>query len=115
MLTSELSGGTSATLHLRTRSPVLLYSTAGRLQLRRKALAILYYLAFEGPTRRERLADLLWDSPDPLANLRVELNAINRVLKDFDIVFCDRYQDPLELPREIHLDFTRPGHEDEIL
>lgn len=115
MLTSELSGGTSATLHLRTRGPVLLYSPAGRLQLRRKALAILYYLAFEGPTRRERLADLLWDSPDPLANLRVELNAINRVLKDFDIVFCDRYQDPLELPREIHLDFTRPGHEDEIL
>ncbi len=115
MLTSELSGGASATLHLRTRGPVLLYGPGGRLQLRRKALAILYYLAFEGPTRRERLADLLWDSPDPLANLRVELNAINRVLKDFGITFCDRYQDPLELPRELHLDMSGPGHEDEIL
>ena len=115
MLTSELSRVNSTTLHLRTRGPALLYGSSGKLQLRRKALAILYYLAFEGPTRRERLADLLWDSPDPLANLRVELNAINRVLKDFDIVFCDRYQDPLELPREVQVDLSGPGHEDEIL
>lgn len=115
MLTSEVSVGASSALHLRARGPVLLYGPAGKLHLRRKALAILYYLAFEGPARRERLADLLWDSPDPLANLRVELNSINRVLKKFDMVFCDRYQDPLELPSAIHLDLSGPGQGDEIL
>jgi len=52
------------------------YFTANHkvLNLSRKSLALVSYLALEGkPHHREHLAELLWTTPDALANLRVEL------------------------------------------
>ncbi|EYB69203.1 hypothetical protein DEIPH_ctg011orf0195 [Deinococcus phoenicis] len=44
-----------------------------------KAAALLGYLALEArPHHREHLAELLWDSPDALRNLRVELTRLKQ-------------------------------------
>ncbi|WP_424949543.1 hypothetical protein [Deinococcus sp.] len=44
-----------------------------------KAAALLTYLCLEGQAHhREHLAELLWDTPDPLRNLRVELARLKR-------------------------------------
>lgn len=85
------------------------------MRLRRKALAVIYYLAFEGPTRRERLADLLWESADPLSNLRVELNAINTALQVIQLTFSDNHQDPLVLPRQVRLVLDGNSRDEAIL
>ena len=91
-------------LYLPVRGPARVAGPEGQLRLRRKALAILYYLALEGATHRERLADLLWDGIDPLSNLRVELNAINRELANASLPLFTPYQDPLRLPDGLRLD-----------
>ncbi|WP_310582513.1 hypothetical protein [Deinococcus sp.] len=45
----------------------------------RKAAALLTYLCLEGLAHhREHLAELLWNTPDPLRNLRVELARLKR-------------------------------------
>lgn len=52
------------------------HASRGRqpLQLSSKSVALLSYLTLEGrPHHREHLAGLLWDTPDALRNLRVEL------------------------------------------
>ncbi|WP_344983048.1 hypothetical protein [Deinococcus rubellus] len=44
-----------------------------------KATALLAYLALQRvPVHREQLAELLWDTPDSLLNLRVELSRLRR-------------------------------------
>ena len=91
-------------LYLPVRGPARVAGPEGQLRLRRKALAILYYLALEGATHRERLADLLWDGIDPLSNLRVELNSINRELAGAGLPLFTPYQDPLRLPDGLRLD-----------
>ena len=53
-----------------------------------KAAALLTYLCLEGVAHhREHLAELLWDTPDPLRNLRVELARLKR---DGVVNFPDR-------------------------
>lgn len=104
-----------AELLLYARGPARLRGPGGNVRLRRKALALFYYLAFEGPTRRERLADLLWDSADPLSNLRVELNAINAALRHIPLTFSDNHQDPLVLPRQIRLDLDGSSRDEVIM
>mgnify|MGYP001165755498 CR=1 FL=1 len=103
-MTASSETGGARCLYLPICGPVRLSGPDGRVHLRRKALAVLYFLAFEGPTLRDRLADLLWDGPDPLANLRVEINAINRELAAAGVPQFARYQDPLELPPGLRLD-----------
>ncbi|MFC6667478.1 hypothetical protein ACFP9V_20440 [Deinococcus radiopugnans] len=47
------------------------------LQLSSKSVALLSYLTLEGrPYHREHLAGLLWETPDALRNLRVELTRL---------------------------------------
>lgn len=101
-------------LYLPVRGPVRLVGPAGRHKLRRRSLAILYYLALEGSTRRERLADLLWETADPLSNLRVELNALNVVLRDSGLKAFPAFQDPLQLPEGLKLDL-QSGSSDALL
>src|SRR5690625_293843 len=91
-------------LRLHVHGPAGLSGRQGRLRFRRKSLAILYWLAYEGPTRRERLADLLWDTADPLANLRVELSAINARLREAGLPGLPEHEDPLVLPEGVMLD-----------
>ena len=76
-------------------------STQGRsLPVSTKAAALLTYLCLEGRAHhREHLAELLWDTPDPLRNLRVELARLKR---DGVANFPDRqpmlsFQCPLDL------------------
>ena len=92
------SGSPRMLLKLHVAGPAGLSGPAGRIRLRRRALAILCYLAFEGATRRERLADLLWDTKNPLANLRVELNVIRSALEQAGSPGFRRHEDPLQLP-----------------
>lgn len=96
-------------LQLQVYGPAGLKGPQGRLGLRRKSLAILYWLAFEGPTHRERLADLLWDTADPLSNLRVELNSINNQLRAAGHPGLEPQEDPLSLPRGVVLAPAAPG------
>lgn len=96
--------GDAGYLQLHVHGPAGLSSPWGRLRFRRKSLAILYWLAYEGPTLRERLADLLWDTPDPLANLRVELSAINARLREAGLPGLPENGDPLVLPEGVVLD-----------
>ena len=50
------------------------------LKLSAKAVALLIYLSNQQrPVHREHLADLLWDTPDSLRNLRVELAKLHQL------------------------------------
>ncbi|WP_343758978.1 hypothetical protein [Deinococcus depolymerans] len=49
------------------------------LRLSQKAVALITFLVREGrPQHRERLANLLWNTPGALRNLRVELSRLNQ-------------------------------------
>jgi hypothetical protein len=77
------------------------------ITVRRKSLVLLYHLALEGPTNREELAELLWDSPDTITNLRVELHDLRQRLQEFGVNAFPRGQNPLVLPDRISLSATR--------
>ena len=50
------------------------------LRLPAKTVALLTYLTLQGrPQHREHLAELLWDTPDSLRNLRVELARLHQL------------------------------------
>lgn len=79
--------------------------------VRHKSLVLLYHLGLEGPTSREELADLLWDSPDATANLRVELHHLRQRLQELKVNAFPRGQNPLVLPDRISLRATRSDGE----
>ncbi|TSA87633.1 hypothetical protein FNU79_03940 [Deinococcus detaillensis] len=77
-------------------------SVAGKpLMLSTKATALLAYLALQrAPQHREQLAELLWDTPDSLLNLRVELSRLRRA----DLNLFPNRQPLLELKATVDLD-----------
>ncbi len=96
-----------ATLHL--NAPVRVTVNSRVLPVRRKGLALLSYLALEGPTRRERLADVLWDHPRAMPNLRVELHRLRTAFTPVSIDPVVRMADPVMLDPAITLAPIRTG------
>lgn len=71
------------------------------VHLRHKGLAILCVLALDGSVRRERLADLLWESPRAMENLRVELHRLRQAFRPFGLEPFGTSTDPLRLDDRI--------------
>lgn len=71
------------------------------VRLRHKGLAILCVLALDGSVRRERLADLLWESPRAMENLRVELHRLRQAFRPFGLEPFGASTDPLRLDDRI--------------
>ncbi|MFO7546535.1 MAG: hypothetical protein R6W77_13670 [Trueperaceae bacterium] len=90
---------TSVTLHV--VGPVHVRADGHTVRLRHKGLAILCVLALDGSVRRERLADLLWETPRAMQNLRVELHRVRAAFLALGIDPFGGGTDPLTLSDQI--------------
>jgi hypothetical protein len=84
-----------------------LYHAGRVVSVRKKGLALLYYLALEGVSRRKDLAEVLWDQPNTLGNLRVELYRLKDVFDHLGYRPFQGGDDPLQLSEFISLSHQR--------
>ena len=90
-----------ADVRLHLVGPPYVQADGHAVRLRHKGLAILCVLALDGSVRRERLADLLWEGPRAMENLRVEMHRLRGAFRPFAIDPFGTSTDPLQLNEQV--------------